>query len=81
MKYFRINYHGQGFEYGDCGIKISNIQKDEEGVWQCVTRLYGREYEEAVGRIEVEIISGGARSKSHFLHKIIGVKFNPMRSF
>lgn len=31
----RISYKGRGLEYGDCGLKISKVEQDDEGLWTC----------------------------------------------
>lgn len=31
----RISYSGRGLKYGDCGLKISDVDTSSHGIWTC----------------------------------------------
>lgn len=38
-----IQYSGRGLEYGDCGMKINEADKNHAGKWTCVT-VIGKDF-------------------------------------
>lgn len=50
----KYSYYGTGFANGQCGIKISNLDKNDEGQWRCSLDV-GGDYDDIEGTFNVTI--------------------------
>lgn len=49
-----FRYFGEGFDKGQCGLRISNLKREHEGNWTCRLDL-GDAYDDVVGHFQVLI--------------------------
>ncbi|XP_022902130.2 uncharacterized protein [Onthophagus taurus] len=64
-----ISYIGDGLEFGECGMKIYNVQEEDVGNWSCVLNIGEKEY---VNLIVLDLNPGGPISLAASLGAGIG---------
>lgn len=40
MFFRHVQYYGRGINHGECGIKITDVNRDDYGQWKCQFIIY-----------------------------------------